>query len=90
MAQDMAHELRDYNCVALSLSPSKVKTEFILEMVEKGEMQIDPDQAQSVRFSGRCVAALAMDERIMERSGGIFTVTELAAEYGFTDPDRDG
>ena len=89
MAQDMAHELRDFDCAALSLSPSKVKTEFILEMVAKGEMQIDPAQAQSVRFSGRCVAALAMDEKVMERSGGIYTVSELAEAYGFTDPDRD-
>lgn len=89
MAQDMAHELRDYGCAALSLSPSKVKTEFILDMVAQGKMTLDPDQAQSVRFSGRCVAALAADADIMARSGGIYTVNELAEVYGFTDPDRD-
>lgn len=89
MAQDMAHELKGYGCAALSLSPSKVKTEFILEMVAAGKMQLDSDQAQSVRFSGRCVAALAADPNLMSRSGGIFTVNELAGEYGFTDPDRD-
>jgi len=89
MARDMAIELKDYNCAALSLSPSKVKTEFILDMVAQGKMQLDPDQAQSVRYSGRCVAALAMDVEIMGRSGGIYTVSELAEAYGFTDPDRD-
>jgi len=89
MAKDMAHELKDHGCTALSLSPSKVKTEFILDMVAQGKMQLDPDQAQSVRYSGRCVAALAMDPKIMERSGGIYTVSELADDYGFTDPDRD-
>lgn len=89
MAKDMAHELKDYGCAALSLSPSKVKTEFILDMVAQGKMQLDPDQAQSVRYSGRCVAALAMDPEIMERTGGIYTVSELADVYGFTDPDRD-
>ena len=89
MGQDMAYELREYGCAALSLSPSKVKTEFILDMVAQGKMQLDPDKAQSVRYSGRCVAALAMDPEIMRRSGGIFTVSELADAYGFTDPDRD-
>lgn len=89
MAQDMALELKDYGCTALSLSPSKVKTEFILDRVAKGEMKLDPSQAQSVRFSGRCVAALAMDPKIINRSGGIYTVSELAEIYGFTDPDHD-
>ena len=32
MAQDFAVELKDHNVAALSLSPSKVKTEFILDM----------------------------------------------------------
>jgi dehydrogenase/reductase SDR family protein 1 len=89
MAKDVSVELKDYDCAALSLSPSKVKTEFILDMVAEGKMQLDPEQAQSVRYSGRCVAALAMDPEIMERSGGIYTVSELAEVYGFTDPDRD-
>jgi len=90
MAQDMAIELKEHGCAALSLSPSKVKTEFILEMIEKGEMPpLDPELAQSVRFSGRCIAALAMDPEIMKHSGGIYTVSEVAEEYGVTDPDRD-
>lgn len=89
MAQDFAVELKDYNCAALSLSPSKVKTEFILEMVEQGKMQLDPATAQSVRLSGRCIAALAADEKIMDRSGGIFTVTEVAEDYAVIDPDRE-
>ena len=61
MAQDFAVEMKDYNVAALSLSPSKVKTEFILDMVEQGKMEIDPDKAESVRFSGRAIAALAID-----------------------------
>ena len=89
MAQDFAVELKPHNVCAVSVSPSKVKTEFILEQVEKGAMQIDPESAQSVRFSGRCVAALAVAEDLMSRSGGIYTVNELAEIYGFTDPDRD-
>ncbi len=89
MAQDFAIELKDHNCTALSLSPSKVKTEFILDMVAQGKMQIDPASAQSVRFSGRCVAALAADSNVLAKSGGIYTVSELADEYGFVDPDLE-
>jgi len=90
MAQDFAVELKDYNCAAVSLSPSKVKTEFILEMVEQGKMQLDPAVAQSVRLSGRCIAALATDSNIMSRTGGIFTVNEIADDYNVIDPDREG
>ena len=89
MAQDFAVELKDHNVAAVSVSPSKVKTEFILEMLEQGKMQMDPNEAESVRFSGRCVAALLADDNVIRHSGGIYTVKELAAEYGFVDPDRE-
>lgn len=89
MARDFAVELAPHNVAALSLSPSKVKTEFILDMLAQGKMQIDPDQAESVRFSGRCVASLMADKAVMGRSGGVYTVKELADEYGFIDPDRE-
>ncbi len=89
MAQDFAVELKAHNVAAVSLSPSKVKTEFILDMVAQGRMEIDPEEAESVRFSGRCVAALAADPNVTERSGGIYTVKELAAAYGFVDPDHE-
>ena len=89
MAEDFAVELRDYNCAALSLSPSKVKTEFILEMVAQGKMELDPTQAQSVRLSGRCIGALAADAKIMDRTGGIYTVTEIADAYAVIDPDNE-
>jgi dehydrogenase/reductase SDR family protein 1 len=88
MAQDMALELADYNVAALSLRPSSVKTEFIMDSVASGAMNIDLATAQSPRFSGRCVAALAMDPDLMEKSGGVFMVAELAEEYRFTDPDK--
>ncbi|MEQ8859468.1 MAG: hypothetical protein RIC56_12545 [Pseudomonadales bacterium] len=37
--------------------------------------------------TGRCIAALAMDPDIAEKSGGSFRVAELAREYRFSDPD---
>ena len=89
MAVDFAVELKDYNVCAVSLSPSKVKTEFILDMVAQGRMEIDPNEAQSVMFSGRCVAALAADANVMARTGGIYTVSEIAQAYGVIDPDLE-
>lgn len=89
MAQDFAIELKEFGVAALSLSPAKVKTEFILSMIEQGKMNVDPVLAQSVRFSGRTISALAQDPNIMERSGGIFTVAEIAEAYGVVDPDKE-
>ena len=87
MAQDFAIELKPHGVSAVSLSPSKVKTEFILEMVAAGKMSLDGGDAQSVRLSGRAVAALATDSALAELSGHILTVTEVQNRYGLIDPD---
>lgn len=87
MAKDFAHELAPFGVSALSLSPSKVKTEFILDMVAQGKMTLTGDDAQSVRLSGRAIAALSADPDIAVQSGQILTVTEVQAAYGLIDPD---
>ena len=87
MAQDMALELKPHSVAALSLSPSKVKTEFILDMVAQGKMRLDPNEAQSVRLTGRVIAAIASSQHVMELSGGIHTVSGLASTLGVEDPD---
>ena len=87
MAQDMALELKPHGVSALSLSPSKVKTEFILDMVAQGKMTLDPHEAQSVRLTGRVIAALASYPDVMQLSGGIHTVAELATRFEVEDPE---
>lgn len=89
MAQDFAVELKDHNVTAISLSPSKVKTEFILDMIAQGKMEMDPNLAQSVRLSGRVIAALADDANVFSKTGGIYTVSEIAEEYDVIDPDHE-
>lgn len=89
MAKDMAHELRPYQVAALSLWPGAVKTEFILDSVASGAVAFDLEAAESPRFTGRCIAALAMDPDVMEKSGGVYRVAALAEEYRFTDPDKE-
>lgn len=89
MAKDMSIELKDHAVAALSLWPGAVKTEFILDAVASGAAAFDLATAESPRFTGRCVAALAMDPDVMEKSGGVFEVSELAKEYRFSDPDKE-
>lgn len=89
MAKDMAIELMPYDVTALSLRPGAVKTEFILDAVATGSINFDLETAESPRFTGRCIAALAMDPDKLEKSGGVFQVSELAKEYRFTDPDKE-
>ena len=36
---------------------------------------------------GRAIAALATDSTVIEKSGKVFPVGDLAEEYGFTDVD---
>ncbi len=85
LAADMAVELREHEIAAVSLWPSAVKTEFILEQVALGKAEIDPSRAQSPLLSGRAVVALALDSARMEKSGRVLKVADLKAEYGFQD-----
>ena len=87
MARDMAVELEPHNVAAVSLWPSSVRTEFIVDAVARGEHTIDVQVSQSPRFTGRCVAALAMDPDVMEKTGGVYLVKKLAEEYRFSDLD---
>ena len=45
------------------------------------------DRTESPEYTGRAVALLAADPRMMEKSGKILAVGDLAQEYGFTDID---
>ena len=42
---------------------------------------------ESPELTGRAIAALAADPRVMSQSGRVRVVAELAVEYGFTDVD---
>ncbi len=85
MARDMALELEPHGVTALALRPGVVKTELVLEAASRGLLDVDLKRAQSPRFVGRCVAALAMDPDVMEKTGGAFEVAELAREYRFSE-----
>ena len=83
MAADLAWQLREFNVAAVSLYPGLTRTEDILKYAEF----IDLTNSESPQFSGRAVAGLAADPKLMEKSGKVQVVADLALEYGFTDID---
>jgi dehydrogenase/reductase SDR family protein 1 len=87
LAADMAHELRPFGVTCVSLWPSAVRTEFVLDQAAKRDLPIDLASSESPRFTGAAIVALASDPSSLERSGRVFRVKELAAAYGFSDPE---
>lgn len=87
MASDMAVELDGRGVAVLALVPGAVKTEFVEQTLQTGAAALDPRVLQTPRYVGRCVAALAMDPDVMEKSGGRHTVADLAREYRFSELD---
>jgi NAD(P)-dependent dehydrogenase (short-subunit alcohol dehydrogenase family) len=98
MTADMAHELAPYDVSVVSVWPGLVKTELVMFGAKTqddgsqvldlgGEGTFDLSLAESPRFVGRGVAALASDPEVRKRSGSAVTIADLADAYGFTDVD---
>lgn len=78
-----AHELRQHGVAVIALHPGFTRT----ERVERFASAADLAAAESPRYAGRAVVALAADPAVIERSGGAYKTGALAREYGFTDVD---
>ena len=91
LAFGMAEELRPHGVASLALSPGWMRTEFVLagHKTDEAHWHERPALArtESPRYLGRAIAALAGDARVMQKSGGVHRVADLAREYGFTDID---
>jgi NAD(P)-dependent dehydrogenase (short-subunit alcohol dehydrogenase family) len=98
MTADMAHELTPHGVAVISIWPGLVRTELVTMGAREtddgrhvlglpGEGEFDLADAESPRFAGRAVTALARDPEVMARTGRAFPVAQLATEYGFTDID---
>ncbi|MDA7618523.1 hypothetical protein OAE97_03230 [Verrucomicrobia bacterium] len=83
MFSSMGYELKKHNVTVVSLYPGIVGTESVL----MGKEFLDLANAESPEFVGRTVAALAKDESLHDKSGGILKTYQWAVEYGFTDID---
>jgi NAD(P)-dependent dehydrogenase (short-subunit alcohol dehydrogenase family) len=85
MTRGMAHDLRPHGVAAIAVAPGFMRTERIL--AAHAAHPFDLSITESPEYLGRAVRALAEDANIMNKSGHLFTVGELAQEYGFTDVD---
>ena len=84
---DAAHELRTHGVAVVSLWPGLVLTERLEGAAKAGIPGLDFSRAESPRFTGRAVAALAADPVAQRWSGRALAARELADAYGFTDVD---
>lgn len=81
----LALELRPHDVAAVAVAPGFMRTERV--MATHAKTPIDLRRTESVEYLGRAVATLAFDPEIMDRSGKLATVGDLAREYGFSDVD---
>lgn len=97
LTADMAHNLSDTEVTVVSLWPGIVDTE-LLQLVPAdaqgqrlvtlpGEGTFDLAAAETPRFPGRAVVALATDPDRRSRTGSAWRVADLAESYAFTDVD---
>ena len=86
LTADTAHELREHGVAVVSLWPGLTRTERV-ESMRETLPALNFETAESPRFSGRAVVALAADPDVLRRSGSAFAAHDLAQEYAFRDVD---
>lgn len=86
LTADSAHELAPHGVTVVSLWPGLVMTERIAKVGE-AMPALDTSRAESQRFTGRAVVALACDPQVHDKTGRAMASRDLADEYGFTDVD---
>ncbi|TCW41170.1 NAD(P)-dependent dehydrogenase (short-subunit alcohol dehydrogenase family) [Laceyella sacchari] len=91
MAYGLSIELKADGIAVLAVSPGWMRTELVLKAFQTDEehwQEVDAlKNTESPYYIGRAVAALCADSDVIERSGQVLRVGDLAKEYGFTDID---
>lgn len=89
MMQNMSVEAKPHNVAVITLMPGFMQTERVLMYLktEALKKRFGFDKSESTQYLGRAVAALAADPDVMEKTGKLLFVADLAQEYGFTDVD---
>ena len=81
LTSDMAHDLHQYNVAVVSLWTLFAQTEKYMAHPER----YDLSRARSPEFTGRAVGGLANDSNVMEKTGRVLRVRDIADEYGFAE-----
>jgi NAD(P)-dependent dehydrogenase (short-subunit alcohol dehydrogenase family) len=89
LLRGMAAEGRPHHIAVVTLMPGFMRTERVGLYLKTEEQKkfFRFDKSESTEYLGRAVAALAADEKVLEKTGKIHFVADLAREYGFTDVD---
>ncbi|MEE2683456.1 MAG: SDR family NAD(P)-dependent oxidoreductase [Actinomycetota bacterium] len=85
LTRDFAVEGKEDGLCVIGLWPSQVLTEFILESVEKGDIELDEEHSETPLYTGRVIAALATDPKRFDKNGQVLTTAELAVHYDIYD-----
>lgn len=83
LAIEMAVTFKEYGVACVSLWPGYVRTEGVMKYIFKEKLPF----TESPQYTGRAIRALAADPEILNKTGQILIVGELAKEYGFVDID---
>jgi dehydrogenase/reductase SDR family member 1 len=92
MTSAIAHDLRPHGVSAVSIWPRWVRTERVMLAIEDPNLGFDvtPDDlgiSDTPEFTGRAIAHLAADPDVLNRSGQVFPLVQLAHDYCFNDLD---
>ena len=91
MAEAMSRDLVKRKIAIVPLAPGFMRTERVLinmqTMTEKQKQAYRFDLSETTEYVGRAVASLAADAKLLQRSGKLLYVGDLAKEYGFKDAD---
>jgi NAD(P)-dependent dehydrogenase (short-subunit alcohol dehydrogenase family) len=89
MLMGMSVEARPHKIAVVTLMPGFMRTERVMMNLktEKQKKLFGFDKSESTEYIGRAVAALGADPKVMQKTGKLFFVADLAQEYGFTDVD---
>lgn len=90
LAKAMAFDLKDHGVAALALWPRWVLTERVKLAAEKKHPGFHVEEseladADTPELIGKAIARLAVDPKLMEKSGHVQLIAELADEYDLVD-----
>lgn len=88
----MAHDLYQrggFPIAVIGLAMGWMRTETVMENFRQGLHATERlTETDSVEFGGRALLALATDPHVMQKTGKILRVRDLAEEYGFEDIEQ--
>jgi NAD(P)-dependent dehydrogenase (short-subunit alcohol dehydrogenase family) len=87
LTQGIARELTPYNIAVVALAPGFMRTERVAAAFAAAGNTDYLNFTESPEYAGRAVVALATDPNVIDKSGKVVAVGDLAEDYGFTDID---